>query len=163
MPVQPPQLPVFDKNRYSGGPWGALFSSFFDLLQPFLKATVDSLRQGVPVQAFVDIEVLAGQTFPMREMQNPLPGGVPIHGVLVVGVFDPAAPTKTVLASSTAPLTITVTPSSGTATATGTAALPPLAAMVEWTTGPSGGLVVQRVTGLPSGKTTTVRVLVLAQ
>lgn len=163
MPVQPPHLPTFEKAKYATGPWGALFSSFFDLLQPFLKATVDTLRQGVPVQAFMDIEILDGQSYPMREMQNPIPGGAPIHGVLVAGVFDPSDPAKTVLASSTAALTIVVTPSAGTATATGTVALPPLAVFVEWSIGVGGGLVVQRVTGLPTGKTSTVRLLVIAK
>lgn len=166
--AQPPNLPNFEKSKFSAVP---LFSTFWDFLFLFTKQTVEALRKGLTVRenlsaAWVDINVPAGQTYPMREMQNPLPGGARIHGVLVAGVFDPATPNVASLTASTAPLTITttVTPSSGTATATstGTAALPALGVFVDWTVGVGGGLVVLGITGLPNA-TRTVRVLVLAE
>lgn len=130
-------MPNFEKAKYTGGPWGALFASFWELLAPFLKATVDTLRQGVPVQRFLDVEVGASQSFPMPALQNPLPAGVPIHGVATVAVFDPYAQGRPV------GLTGGVT--------------------VEWTTSKEGGLVPLTITGLPAGKRVTVRVLVFAE
>lgn len=162
--AQPPNLPNFEKSRFASVP---LFGTFWDFLFLFVKQTVEALRKGLTVRenlaaAWVDINVPAGQTYPMREMQNPLPGGARIHGVLVAGVFDPATPNVASLTASTAPLTIGLSPNPDSIAATGTAALPALGVFVDWTVGVGGGLVVLGITGLPSA-TRTVRVLVLAE
>jgi hypothetical protein len=153
--AQPPSLPNFEKPKYSAVP---LFSTFWDFLHPFLKQTVEALRGGLTVRenlaaAWLDIEVAAGQAYPMREMTNPLPGGKTIHGVWVVGVFNPASPGTASLATSS----VSVTGGGG-----GTVTLPTLAPFVDWAVGPGGGLVVLGITGLPAA-TRTVRVLVLAE
>lgn len=153
--AQPPSLPNFEKSKFSAVP---LFSAFWDLIYPFMKQTVEVQRRGATpsenlATGWLNIEVSSGTVFPMREMENPLPGGKPIHGVLVAGVFNPASPGSASLATSTA----SVTGGGG-----GSVTLPALAVSVDWTVGPGGGLVVLGVTGLPSS-TRTVRVLVFAE
>lgn len=129
-----PTVPSLDKTRIPAGPWTPAVSALLDLFTPFLKNTVETLRTGVPVVRPLELDILAGQTYPTREYVSPLPEGVVATDLVVSRVTDPASPT-------TDPgLTGGVT--------------------VSWTLAASGGIVLLGVTGLPSGARRTVRVLV---
>lgn len=128
-----PTIPPYDKSKIPIGPWTPAVNAFWDLLSPFFRATVETLRAGVPVSRPLELDIAPGQTYPTREYANPLPEGYTPTDLVVSNVTDPAATGKD------PGLTDGVT--------------------VPWTLGPTGGIVVLAVTGLPAARR-TVRVLV---
>lgn len=129
-----PSVPPFDKARIPAGPWTPAVSALLELLTPFIKATVETLRGGVTVSRPLELSLVGGQTYPTPEYANPLPDGFTPTDVKVSNVTDPANPGKD------PGLTGGVT--------------------VPWALGPTGGIIVLACTGLPTGARRTVRVLV---
>lgn len=132
-----PTVPPFDKTRLPQGPWVPAFSALWTVLQPFFKHTVETLRPGVLVARPLELDILANQTYPTKEYASPLPEGFTPTDVVVSNVVDPANP------GESPGLTGGVT--------------------VPWTLGPTGGIIVLAVTGLPTSARRTVRVMVLGQ
>ena len=127
----------FDKTRIPAGPWTPAVNALWDLFAPFFRNTTETLRAGVPVCRPLEVEILAGQTYPTQEYASPLPEGFTPTEVTVSNVVDPAFLGKD-------------------PGLTGGVTLP-------WTLGPGGGLVFLAATGLPSGARRIVRVMVYGQ
>lgn len=135
--AQPPKLPEFDKAKFAEQP---LFAAFWEMLQPHLKLNARAMDRGVTVGenvagAWVDVDVSAGQMFPIR-VQNPLAAGQTPYGVLCVSVLSPSSP--------------------------GTAILGASAVQPDWVS-EEGAIVIRKFTGELSPAPFRARLLVLAQ
>lgn len=139
--AQPPATPKFDKAKYASAKVLEAFVLFWDLLYPYFERVTAALRGGLTVSenlsgGWIDVQVEATQSYPIRGLGNPIPGGKTPHAVIVAMVRDPGDP-GTVLSLSG------VTP--------------------QWTTDAAGGVVILGLSGLSSDTRYLVRLLVLAE